>query len=80
MPGEKDGKRNHENATPPQDKADVKTEGLKAKQFKQKDVSEKEVVKPEGYKKNGVKRKPRMVCREKRMSREEGLKKRDAQR
>ena len=56
MPGEKDGKRNHENATPPQDKADVKTEGLKAKQFKQKDVSEKKVVKPEGYKKNGVKR------------------------
>ena len=79
MPGEKDGKRNHENATPPQDKADVKTEGLKAKQFKQKDVSEKKVVKPEGYKKNGVKRKPRMVCRE-RMSREEGLKNRDAQR
>ena len=67
MSGEKDSKKTYENAMPSQDKADVKKEDLKAKQFEQKDISEKKVVKPEGYKEHGVNRKP---CKEKGAPRE----------
>ena len=66
----------HENEKPPQDKGDVKTEGLHGKQFNRKRSQNKTVKQQETRKmvpsENRVKR---MRCGEKRMSREEGLKK-----
>ena len=69
-----------ENVKRPQDKGDVKTEGVKGDNFNRKRSQNKHVKQQETRKmvpsENRVKR---MRCGEKRMSREEGPKKRDAQ-